>query len=195
MNVSISHTGYGHVVPASTLGKIVTMIYALPAIGVTVTMYSYAGKFINTVTKLFFVYLEIHLLKHKRIHNCSAKAFGGQIFFALSSLLILGGLITYTEREMALSFSDSLYYGFITLTTIGFGDIYIPPERLMEEPWVFVIRLLVFFMGMGAVASAITGLSDMMMANKVELCPKSQQIDVKHSEEKLDKQDSPERVT
>lgn len=165
----------------SLLGKIMTMLYAIPAIGVTVTMYSYAGKFINNITKIVLLLLEINLLKHERISHCAIKAFVGQILFSLFSLFILGMLVHHGNYK-ELSLIDSVYYGFITLTTIGFGDVYIPPEQLLESPVVFVTRLFIFFFGMGAVASVITSFGDLMAVQKNEVCPKKAAKD----HEKLD---------
>uniref|UniRef100_A0A7M5WYM0 Potassium channel domain-containing protein n=1 Tax=Clytia hemisphaerica TaxID=252671 RepID=A0A7M5WYM0_9CNID len=160
---SIAFTiGFGHVVPYSDLGKIVTMLYALPAVGLTLVLYSYAADILIMVTYLVTAKIEKRFLNKIRI--CKYKTTMVQVFlsifgfFGMSIILMLEG-----ERKTL----DNFYLCFISLTTIGFGDIIYSSKDSLKNPWIYVPQLIVFLFTMATVASTLSAVSELLKKNKL----------------------------
>ena len=115
--------GYGHITTKSDLGKFITILYAIPSIGVTMQMLVNAGKIMNNITQLGIVFVEKKVLKRSRLSNASIKTFCGQVLFATTLWFVLAA-INSMEKAQGQRFRDSVYFIFISLATIGFGDFY-----------------------------------------------------------------------
>ena len=149
-------------VPYSDLGKIVTMLYALPAIGLTLVLYSYAADILIMVTYLVTAKIEKRI--RNKVHICKYKTSVIQIalsifgFFAMSIILMLEG-----ERKTL----DNFYLCFISLTTIGFGDIIYSSKDSLKNPWIYIPQLLVFLFTMATVASTLSAVSEVLKKNEL----------------------------
>lgn len=74
----------------------------------------------------------------------------------LSILTIAGGATAFSRYE-GWSYFDSVYYCFITLTTIGFGDmVALQKNRALEEKPEYVMFALIFILfGLAIVAASL----------------------------------------
>ena len=170
--------GYGVVVPRSNTGKIFTMFYAVPGISLAVATYSYAACALIGITKCLLILLEINLLKRTRIRYFKIKVLICQIFMALSTLFIEAAFHTFKELENY-GYLDAVYFTFITLTTIGFGDFNYDFRKHIEKPYFFLIVATIFLLGLGLVASVVTSVVEILLSteqNELNMLPESDDV-------------------
>ncbi|XP_075889621.1 potassium channel subfamily K member 1-like [Nelusetta ayraudi] len=117
----LTTTGYGHTVPLSDEGKAFCIFYALCGIPVTLFLLSLLVKRImSVVTQRPVAYF------HRRWGvPAAAHATCLAVLMAVVLLFIPAGIFTSLERDW--DFLESLYFCFISLSTIGLGD-YVPGE-------------------------------------------------------------------
>ena len=115
------YIGYGNTVPQSVMGKALTMVYALIGIPLTSAAMIYVGRVITLAIKLLLVTIE-ECLRKNTISKLKIKAACVEVFLCLLNLYILS-LYQHLTGLRNYSFFDAVYFSFITITTIGFGDI------------------------------------------------------------------------
>jgi len=122
----VTTIGYGHVTPLSRAGKIFCIIYAIIGIPLTLVLLSalVARFLVPTIwllqwlnSRLGHLYQPFHI---RLLHLIIMVTILVVVF-----LLIPAGIFATIEPEW--DYMDSLYYCFISLTTIGLGD-YIPGD-------------------------------------------------------------------
>lgn len=136
--------GYGHVTPLSRTGKIFCICYAI--IGIPVTLLLLAGlverlliptirflRFLNSRLGHLYQPLVIRLL-HLSMMGMNLSEFriaNNLSLFVLGLVLIVFFILipaaVFATLEPDWDYLDSIYYCFISLTTIGLGD-YIPGD-------------------------------------------------------------------
>lgn len=122
----VRFSGYGHVTPLSKIGKFFCIIYAILGIPLTLMLLTAMIERLKVPSDLFLRYLNSKLghvcqpLNIQLLHLCVI----GSILFTCF-WFIPAAVFAYLEPEW--DFLDSMYYCFISLTTIGLGD-YIPGE-------------------------------------------------------------------
>ena len=157
--------GYGVVVPRSNTGKVFTMFYAVPGISLAVATCSYASCALICITKCLLILLEIILLKRKRVHNFKIKILICQIFMVLSTLFIEAAFHSNKELENY-NYLDAVYFTFVTLTTIGFGDFNYEFWKYVEKPYFFLVVAFIFLLGLGLVASVVTSMAEILLSTE-----------------------------
>ena len=113
-----NHTGYGHLAPSTPSGRLFCSIYALVGIPLCLIVVSALGR----------------LFAHAVQRCCIRVSWCGKRKWVTPLVLILLGSVIFIWLAAA-SFSymekwdyiDAVYFAFITLTTIGFGDM-VPGE-------------------------------------------------------------------
>lgn len=119
-----STIGYGNISPNNTFGRIFMIFYALIGIPVSGILFSYLGDiFSKTYIKMHQRYKEYKLSTNA---DYRPKQFG---FIAQIAFYLAPGIIIFIFLPAVLfsifedwDYSISVYYAFVTLTTIGFGD-------------------------------------------------------------------------
>jgi len=118
VTVALALIGYGHRVLITTRAKIFCIFYAMLGIPMWLITFQSAGERLNSI-------LSCTLTKIKQsFHMKKSKTTDGELLIMesfLSVVILLIGACVFSKYENW-SFFDSFYYGFITLTTIGFGD-------------------------------------------------------------------------
>lgn len=135
------HTGYGHFAPKTLPGRIFCMIYALFGIPVTWLMLTSLGR---TIVEHIGRSLQNRELKpENKLYNVLCLLVAVALaFFVMTVIAIIGMFIENW------TFFEGIYFAFISLTTIGFGD-YVPmhpnynPEEAERSS--FSISLFVLF--------------------------------------------------
>ncbi|XP_015109212.1 two pore potassium channel protein sup-9 [Diachasma alloeum] len=145
--------GYGHSTPNTISGKLFTMFYAIVGIPLGLVMFQSIGERLNKFSSVV-------IRKVKQLLNCKdVQASEINLIFVvtfLSSLTITGGAAAFSRYE-GWSYFDSVYYCFITLTTIGFGDmVALQKDNALETKPEYVVFALIFILfGLAIVAASL----------------------------------------
>lgn len=107
-------------VPETMWGRLFCILYALFGIPITALMLRSVG---NRITEW-----NITMIKHfeRRVYNReteNAEIKSAVIAFALLWIIILLSAIGFWQLEPGWDYLESVYYCFITFSTIGFGDL------------------------------------------------------------------------
>ncbi|XP_051156154.1 two pore potassium channel protein sup-9 [Leptopilina boulardi] len=145
--------GYGHSTPNTIRGKLFTMFYAIVGIPLGLVMFQSIGERVNKFSSVV-------IRNVKRLLNCrNVQASEINLICVVTTLSILtiaGGAAAFSRYE-GWSYFDSVYYCFITLTTIGFGDmVALQKNRALEEKPEYVMFALIFILfGLAIVAASL----------------------------------------
>nr|XP_024217946.1 two pore potassium channel protein sup-9 isoform X2 [Halyomorpha halys] len=145
--------GYGHSTPNTLGGKVFTMCYAIVGIPLGLVMFQSIGERVNKLSSVV-------IRNVKRLLGCrNIEASEINLIFVvttLSSLTIAGGAAAFSRYE-GWSYFDSVYYCFITLTTIGFGDMVAlqKDDALDKKPEYVAFSLVFILFGLAIVAASL----------------------------------------
>ena len=115
----ILYSGYGHITLGTGAGRIFCCFYALLGIPLCLTMLGAFGKRLNKAGKTLNDKLNRGVLPPK-IGQIARAVLVFVIGFGLF-ILIPGWIMMAVEDSW--NYGTAVYYGLITLTTIGFGDV------------------------------------------------------------------------
>ena len=136
-----SQTGYGHFAPRTLPGRLFCMVYALFGIPVTWLMLTSLGR--KIVEHIGLSLQNNECKPESKLHN----------LFCLLVAILLGSFVMIIIALVGMfaenwTFFEGVYFAFISLTTIGFGD-YVPmhpnfdPEEVERSS--IMISLFVLF--------------------------------------------------
>uniref|UniRef100_A0A7E4ZY62 Two pore potassium channel protein sup-9 n=1 Tax=Panagrellus redivivus TaxID=6233 RepID=A0A7E4ZY62_PANRE len=148
----ITTIGYGHSTPLTMGGKMFCMLYALAGIPLGLVMFQSIGERLNTLAAKV-------LRCCKRCVGRTAQVNHIDLILTcsgLSTLLIATGAWVFHMYE-GWSYFDSLYYCFVTLTTIGFGDFVALQKdgALQNRPEYVTFSLIFIVLGLVLVGAAM----------------------------------------
>ncbi|EUB62608.1 Potassium channel subfamily K member 9 [Echinococcus granulosus] len=149
----ITTIGYGHCTPKTVGGKIFCMVYALPGIPLCLVMFQSIGERINTlITRL--------LRRIISLLNCKSRTVSQTHLIFVSAnvvtIVLTAGAAVFAQYEKW-HYLDAVYYCFITLTTIGFGD-FVALQRedsLAKRPDYVAFSLIFILFGLTVVSSVM----------------------------------------
>lgn len=148
--VVCSVIGYGHSTPKTVPGKLFCMIYALVGIPLFLIMFQSVGERLNT----FVTFLLKHIKKCFRWKNTEVSQTDLIVItLILSTIILTTGALLFSKFE-GWKLLDALYYCFITLTTIGFGD-FVAMQRDHNNPEYIVLSLLFIIIGLTVISAAM----------------------------------------
>ena len=147
--------------PATFWGRLFCMFYALFGIPITGLMLKSIGERITEGIAAFMKFIDKRILGREP-RGVHMKTVICVFIIVISMLLILAALAMNYEGW---TFFEGIYFGFITLSTIGFGD-FVPAHPSKDESAhpAFVIlftaiTFLYFTVGLALVSSALLAIS------------------------------------
>ncbi|XP_018785673.1 PREDICTED: two pore potassium channel protein sup-9 [Bactrocera latifrons] len=145
--------GYGHSTPSTIGGKLFTMCYAIVGIPLGLVMFQSIGERVNRLSS-YVIQAVRKSLRCKRTAASEVDLIC--VVTTLSSLMIAGGAAAFSRYE-GWSYFDSVYYCFITLTTIGFGDMVAlqKDNALNNKPQYVMFALIFILFGLAIVAASL----------------------------------------
>ncbi|CAD5234619.1 unnamed protein product [Bursaphelenchus xylophilus] len=157
--VVITTVGYGHSTPATILGKLFYMIFALAGIPLGLIMFQSIGERINTFVRGCLIKARKILAKYG--FNVLREIKPRHLLVTSSSigtLTILIGTVVFHKKE-GWSIFDSFYYCVITLSTIGLGDrVAAQSDQKLDKDLFYVLFTLFFILFGLAIFSACINL-------------------------------------
>ncbi|XP_074033197.1 potassium channel subfamily K member 6 isoform X1 [Leptinotarsa decemlineata] len=161
----ITTIGYGHVTPLSRNGKLFCMFYAVVGIPLTLVLLSALVErlLIPTVWLLQWLNSKLgHLYQPLRIQIVHLAII---VLVLLVFFLLLPAAI-FASLEPEWDYLDSLYYCFISLTTIGLGD-YIPGDSAHQpyRPLYKIMTTCYLFLGITIMMLTLTVFYDIPQLN------------------------------
>lgn len=112
----VTTIGYGNLAPRTYPGKVALVVYALIGIPITLIMLNYLGQLLTRLST-----------RVNKCRLCSAKPLVNKVL-NMVLIVMLGLTILFILPASAFSYIEdwtvleALYYCFVTLSTIGFGD-------------------------------------------------------------------------
>eukprot|EP00095_Tigriopus_kingsejongensis_P002013 maker-scaffold419_size176504-snap-gene-0.33 protein:Tk02013 transcript:maker-scaffold419_size176504-snap-gene-0.33-mRNA-1 annotation:"two pore potassium channel protein sup-9" len=151
--VVLTLIGYGHSTPATTVGKAFTMGYAMAGIPMAMVMFQSMGERMNK----FYSVLISKCRKWYGSSRTEATEFDLIVASGITSSIVtmLGALMYHTLEDWSLF--DSMYYTFITLSTIGFGDfVALQRKRSLQlHPYYVACAFAFLLLGLACYAASI----------------------------------------
>ncbi|XP_023483585.1 potassium channel subfamily K member 16-like isoform X2 [Equus przewalskii] len=121
---TLTTIGYGTIAPRTPMGQLFCVFYALLGIPLTIIFLELVSKAISQPLSGLGKYLQNMGIKEGQVKICML------VFFLVTGLLIFILLppLIFTHTE-GWTYEEGLYFAFISLSTIGFGDYVIVKQK------------------------------------------------------------------
>ena len=168
------YPGYGHITPQTQSGRIFLIIFALIGIPLNILALASVGEHITVAIFNFLRYISQHCCcqkKNNRIKHINIKVMMVSVFLMVC-MLFIGGLLYCSTEEW--SYVDSIYYCFVAMATIGFGDLVPNKGRAPDsegEKAIWFLRALYLSVGLSLVSTVFTALKTVDTKLFSPLCP------------------------
>ena len=161
--------GYGNIAPVTMSGRIFCLLFAIIGIPFTLSVVAdVGGIFASLVSKLWTAYgsrAKAMFERYKRLRRSNAEEedeededwISGHLVTAFLALLLLSLFLSLGAGIFLLfedwTFLDSFYFCFITMTTIGFGDL--TPDLPHNSSSYMLLCTVYIFIGMSLTSTII----------------------------------------
>jgi len=155
--------GYGHLTPKTSTGQLFCIFYSLVAIPIAGIMLISVGSHVALALQLFITFVEKKLLRREVQGNTEMKSTVVTFVFMLL-IIIFGALLT--SHTDGWTFVEGMYFIFISLSTIGFGDYIINDGELNDPDDKKTIAvnftIVLITIGLCVVSSVLCSVSDVI---------------------------------
>ena len=152
-------SGYGNTTPQTIAGRYTIIAYAIIGIPLGLTMYSVAGKLLVQLITFLVRKFESIVLKNKvEVRYLYVKTVVVGIFF-LFLLMMTGSFVTTSSNMENLDLTSSIYFWFVTWSTIGYGDITFQRNQHLRSPHLMIVAVFNLLFGLGMYVAIIEALS------------------------------------
>ena len=117
--------GYGYVTPQTPAGQILCIFICLLGIPITLLALKSVGDLMAKLVNALVTKFESKLFKRAHPEKVETKS-AVILFFLMVIFIVANGRLVMSTQGW--TFVESVYFWFVTLTTIGFGD-YVPEKR------------------------------------------------------------------
>ncbi|PIK52118.1 hypothetical protein BSL78_10965 [Apostichopus japonicus] len=166
----ITTIGYGNIVPRSGSGKLFCVAYALVGIPIMAFTLSVFGKSLDGFVKRYTKLLKFlgRPIKHKW-SRVVVQSLITTLLISSTLILIPATMVSYFEQ---VSYFDAIYFFFITVSTIGLGDIVLDEcTRCLYSytVWVFVLFFTIYvFLGICVISALFKAFSSYRKRKLIE---------------------------
>ncbi|KAM6973597.1 potassium channel subfamily K member 5-like [Aplochiton taeniatus] len=138
----ITTIGYGNIAPKTSAGRVFCIFYGLFGVPLCLTWISELGKFFGGRAKHLGQYLTKRGLSLRKAQFTCTAIF---LFWGVLIHLVLPPFVFMSQEGW--TYVEGLYFSFVTLTTIGFGDLvagvdpnadYPTLYRYFVEVWIYL---------------------------------------------------------
>ncbi|XP_028994277.1 potassium channel subfamily K member 17 isoform X2 [Betta splendens] len=154
----VTTIGYGNQCPTSTAGQIFCVFFALFGIPLNVVVLNRVGKYMLAIERNISDFLEGKTGRKKctRFFVHLVSYISGTVLFFIMPMIVF-------QLEEGWTFSQAIYYCFISLSTIGFGDFVADsnPDKWYPDWYNVLIASWIFF-GMAWLALVINHSIDIL---------------------------------
>ncbi|XP_019732409.1 potassium channel subfamily K member 17-like [Hippocampus comes] len=154
----VTTIGYGNMSPSSTTGQIFCVFFALFGIPLNMVVLNRVGKYMVVIERKTSDFLERKTGKRScsRFFVHSVSYLSGALFFFIVPMLVF-------QLHEGWTYSQAIYYCFITLSTIGFGDFVADsnPDHVYPQ-WYSVLMASWIFFGLAWLALIINHSIDIL---------------------------------
>nr|XP_033342035.1 open rectifier potassium channel protein 1 [Megalopta genalis] len=194
----VSTIGYGNLAPTNMLSRILMIFYGLIGIPINGILLSQLGEFFG------HVFVKAHqkyksYKNHARDDYCPGKptfetrklGLAAQILVYLTPGFVMfiffpAFLFSYYEKW---SYDEAVYYAFVTLTTIGFGDYVAGQDNRKGEGFFFVLykAFLICWIsfGLGYIVMIMTFIARGMRSKQITRIEHKLAVNLKHTQSKI----------
>lgn len=154
--------GYGHITPQTQSGRLFLIIFALIGIPLNILALASVGEHITVAIFYFLRYISKKCCHKSKMNHINIKVMFVSVSLMVIMLFLGGMLYCYTEDW---SYIDSIYYCFVAMATIGFGDLVPNRGRAPDsdrEQGIWFLRALYISIGLSLVSTVFTALSNAM---------------------------------
>ncbi|CAF0756522.1 unnamed protein product [Brachionus calyciflorus] len=151
--VVVTLIGYGHSTPRTSSGKFFCIFYTLIGIPIFLIMFQSVGERLNS----FIIFLLTKVKRRLKLKNQDVGLFELITVEGIFSITIILFASYIFMKNEGWTYFDAIYYCFITLTTIGFGD-YVPLQKnnfLSENLTYASFTILFILIGLTTLASSM----------------------------------------
>ncbi|XP_041354264.1 potassium channel subfamily K member 16-like [Gigantopelta aegis] len=162
----VTTIGYGHIAPSTDSGRTFFVFYAFVGIPLCMVALGFLGEKLQLPLKK----LQKRVLWRDRPRYDSYIKSVIYVTLGFSILILLPALVFWIVEDW--SYTDSLYYVVVTLTTVGFGD-FVPGANEKNFRAVYKLVVCVWIMiGLAWVALLISEVGDVMRGKVSKLINK-----------------------
>ncbi|XP_018550605.1 potassium channel subfamily K member 17 [Lates calcarifer] len=153
-----SFAGYGNMSPSSTAGQIFCVFFALFGIPLNMVVLNRVGKYMLVIERNISDFLE----GKTRRRTCTRFFVHLVSYLSGAALFFIVPMIVFQLQE-GWTYSQAIYYCFITLSTIGFGDFVADsnPDKAYPE-WYSILMASWIFFGLAWLALLINHSIDIL---------------------------------
>ncbi|XP_039993761.1 potassium channel subfamily K member 17 [Xiphias gladius] len=154
----VTTIGYGNMSPSSTAGQIFCVFFALFGIPLNLVVLNRVGKYMLVIERNISDFLEgktrQRICTRFFVHLVSYLS-GAALFFTVPMIVF--------QLHEGWTYSQAIYYCFITLSTIGFGDFVADnnPDKVYPE-WYSILMATWIFFGLAWLALLINHSIDIL---------------------------------
>ncbi|XP_013790822.1 potassium channel subfamily K member 4-like [Limulus polyphemus] len=177
----VTTIGYGHLAPSTVSGRIFCVFYAM--IGIPMT-----GILLAAIGDHFSKQLIKSLERAKKFHNSKValtiNAFTFLLPWFIVFIILPACIFMFIEQW---TFLEGIYYCFISLATIGFGD-YVAGNFYGDYIWIYktgVIFWIIF--GLGYLAMILNYISRAMRCKQIRRMERGLSLRINYTQEKVEK--------